>query len=349
MAIPWVIANAKGIQGMGPLVSVIVPVYNVEKYLDRCLDSIINQTYSDIEIIVVNDGSTDNSYSIICEYQRKDERIKLINQKNKGLSAARNIGIQNCCGEYVFFVDSDDIIAYKTIESFMNVAKASGADYVCSESFNFSDEDEEAAWRHINNIVPERNDYIIFDNNDLIKGMFYQRPSITGAYLKLYKYNLFDNITFPEGHYYEDFATTFRFILEAKCIAFISERYYGYRIRNGSIMSQPFNRRKLDCLWITDLLEKEFASSEEEMLNAVSCGIFRINRIVYSQISLDNLDESRVFDVIKKYRKNVLINKNVKAYERVLALSSYMGKHIFKCTLWGFGVMRLARIRRQVV
>lgn len=99
-----------------PLISIIVPVYNTEQYLSKCLDSLINQTYKNIEIICVNDGSTDNSADILNEYDKKDKRVRMISQKNCGLSATRNTGLKNCCGEYVMFLDSDDWIDFDTCE-----------------------------------------------------------------------------------------------------------------------------------------------------------------------------------------------------------------------------------------
>ena len=100
-------------------ISIIIPVYNVENYLAECLNSVVNQTYRNIEIIIVNDGSTDNSFSIIQQYQLQDERIKIINQENQGLSAARNAGMKVASGEYLWFVDSDDYVAINACEEFV--------------------------------------------------------------------------------------------------------------------------------------------------------------------------------------------------------------------------------------
>ena len=112
------------------LVSIIIPVYNVRKYLEECLDSVINQTYKNIEIICVNDGSTDNSLELLYEYSKKDSRIKIIDKKNGGVSSARNLGIKNAIGEYIYFVDSDDWIELNLIEEFVNVIKTEEVDIV---------------------------------------------------------------------------------------------------------------------------------------------------------------------------------------------------------------------------
>ena len=112
------------------LISIIIPVYNVRKYLEECLDSVINQTYKNIEIICVNDGSTDNSLELLYEYSKKDSRIKIIDKKNGGVSSARNLGIKNAIGEYIYFVDSDDWIELNLIEEFVNVIKTEEVDIV---------------------------------------------------------------------------------------------------------------------------------------------------------------------------------------------------------------------------
>ena len=108
---------------MNPLVSVIIPIYNVEKYLGRCLDSVINQDYKNIEIILINDGATDNSLNIAIDYQKKDKRIKVFSQKNQGLSAARNTGLDKAVGNYITFIDSDDYVSKDYVSYMFNLLK----------------------------------------------------------------------------------------------------------------------------------------------------------------------------------------------------------------------------------
>ena len=118
-------------------ISIIIPVYNVEGYLVECLNSVVNQTYRDIEIIIVNDGSTDSSFSIIQQYQLQDERIKIINQENQGLSAARNAGIKKVSGEYIWFVDSDDYITIDACEKIVEKLKQNNYDLLIVGRFRF--------------------------------------------------------------------------------------------------------------------------------------------------------------------------------------------------------------------
>ena len=115
---------------MSVKLSVIVPVYNTEKYLERCIDSIVNQTFKNVEILLINDGSTDNSIEICRRYEKNDERIKLINKQNSGVSETRNIGIENATGEFITFVDSDDEIALNMYEQMIGAANEKDADIV---------------------------------------------------------------------------------------------------------------------------------------------------------------------------------------------------------------------------
>ena len=125
---------------MNPLISVIVPVYNVEDYLISCMDSIINQTLENIEVICINDGSTDESLKILKEYEKKDERVKVYSKQNSGQGTARNFGLENAIGEYVLFVDSDDWIDIETCEILYDVAKSKELDLLIFLATNFDDE-----------------------------------------------------------------------------------------------------------------------------------------------------------------------------------------------------------------
>ena len=120
---------------MGNLVSIVIPIYNVEKYLNECVDSVIVQTYHDLEIILVDDGSTDNSGKLCDEYKKIDDRIKVIHQKNGGLSAARNTGMDSAIGEYLYFLDSDDYIEPQTVERLVDTIEQEKADIVLFDGY----------------------------------------------------------------------------------------------------------------------------------------------------------------------------------------------------------------------
>lgn len=329
---------------MNMLVSVIVPVYNVEQYLPSCIESIICQDYSNIEVIIINDGSTDKSFEIAKIYAEKDQRIKVFSQLNAGLSAARNAGVVKSKGDYILFVDSDDFISHNMVSRFLKVSELTGADYVCSESENFVGGNEKFAKKCINSYNEEDIPYELLEKKDALIGMFYQKPSITGAYLKLYKKELIDGIPFPEGRYFEDLATTYKYIEKSSCIAFIKEKHYAYRIRTNSIMNQKFSVRKMDCVWVSDIIEKDLAKSNEAIRKAMACGIFRLNRIAYMQTPIGSKYSRIIFINIKKYRKRVLLDTNAKLYERLLAFFSYCGKAVFRTSLYFFSLLRLISI-----
>lgn len=211
------------------LISVIVPIYNVEKYLPRCIESIINQTYKNLEIILVDDESPDNCGRICDEYMEKDARIKVIHQKNKGLSGARNSGIDIATGEYLAFVDSDDYIEPIMYETLYNDIQEHDAGMsICSRYYEFEDghrveryklEQEVKVYSGKEAIV-EMNNYSSFDMS---------------AWDKLYKRELFKEIRFPQGKLSEDFFIMFRLLDKARKVTFNPKPLYIYVQRNNSI------------------------------------------------------------------------------------------------------------------
>ena len=200
---------------MNPLVSIIVPVFNVEKYLEECLDSILNQTYENIEVILVDDGSTDSSGKICDEYLKKDSKIKVFHKTNGGLSDARNYGVENSNGEYIIFVDSDDYLSKYTLEFSIKEIKDAAADILV---FAIKREKEEKEILEYKKNIFNREEGII----ELFKGNLY-RFSACG---KIYKTNIVKKYKFPEGKIHEDQATTYKYFLDANKIAYIV--YVGY-------------------------------------------------------------------------------------------------------------------------
>ena len=206
-------------------ISIIVPIYNVDKYLRRCLDSIINQTYKNIEIILVNDGSKDDSLKICKEYKKKDKRVVLIDQKNAGLSMSRNNGIDIATGDYIGFIDSDDVISIYMYEYLLKSIKESNSDIsLCP-------------FKAFNNDIVFSNDYnnISIEKDEVIKELLIDRKISSHACDKLYKKKLFNNIRFPKGKKYEDIPVIYKLFLKAKNISFVDTPLYGYYLRDDSI------------------------------------------------------------------------------------------------------------------
>uniref|UniRef100_A0A7C4RW58 Glycosyltransferase n=1 Tax=Fervidobacterium thailandense TaxID=1008305 RepID=A0A7C4RW58_9BACT len=229
---------------MDELVSVIIPVYNVENYLKKCVESLLKQTYQRLEIILVDDGSTDLSGRICDEFSGLDGRIKVFHKENGGLSDARNFGLQHASGEFVTFVDSDDIVSERYVEVLMNGISDYGAEIsICNFKMFFSESELQ--------MIPQNKASFqkILSNIDAlaeIYGPLYVQ--FTVAWGKLYKRSLFEGIKFPVGRLHEDEFTTYRLLWRAKRIVYTDEKLYFYRQRPGSIMSSFNMRRSYDSI-----------------------------------------------------------------------------------------------------
>ncbi len=223
------------------MVSVIVPVYNVEKFLKKCLDSIVKQTFHDFEVIIVNDGSTDNSGVIAQQYVENYSNVRVITQKNGGLGAARNTGIRAAKGEYLLFVDSDDTIGENTLQVLTEAANRNGADLVI---FDYMEED-------VNGNTLKISRGCLQDNPDTTllscPQLLLDWPS---ACNKLYCRKLFTNtdIYFPGRAWYEDFRTIPKILTSASHIEYVNEPFYHYLQRPGSIMHSVQVERNREIL-----------------------------------------------------------------------------------------------------
>lgn len=212
------------------LVSVIVPVYNVEKYLKKCISSIVVQTYVNIEILLVDDGSTDNSGKICDMFAQNDDRIKVYHKENGGLSSARNYGIEQAKGEFITFIDSDDYISERFIEILMSLIKKYSAE-IAFLGVELVDEYGHCVLKK-DGIAKEG----IFNHEQALKEMCLNRKTGVSACAKIYKIALFDDIRYPIGKLYEDIRTTPYLFAKAKIIAYSTQRLYYYVQRNTSIM-----------------------------------------------------------------------------------------------------------------
>ena len=328
------------------LISVIVPIYNVENYLEDCINSIINQTYKNIEIILVDDGSTDSSGELCDCYAKKDSRIVVIHKENGGLSDARNTGIKRAKGNYVSLIDSDDFICNNFIQTLYEIQRESDSDLVCCELINFYNGEEKKVYEFWDKINSEHTKYVKYDSNEIIEKSFYQHVSITGAHQKLYKKKMFEHIEFPVGRYFEDLATTFLFFKTANHVSVINKKLYAYRMRPDSIMNCTFNERKMDCIWVSDRIESVYVNSR---FQGYKCAVFRVNRLVYDQIPFRNKeDKNAVWKKIQQYRFSVLKDKNVQFYEKIIALSSFSGKYIFELCLYVFRFIRKIKYKKTL-
>ena len=217
-------------------ISIVIPVYNVEKYLMECLDSAVNQTFKDIEIICINDGSTDRSLDILKEYQESDDRIIIFNQENQGPGAARNLGINKSKGKYVYFLDSDDYLELNALEKLYNICEEKSLDFVLFKLLNFNDKTGKTFQTKYYNMafLNERIGDNVFSYKDLYDCVFNLAVSPPA---KLYRRELITDVDYPEGIIFEDNVFFLKTLLKAKRIYFLDEFLYNRRRRDDSLTS----------------------------------------------------------------------------------------------------------------
>ena len=255
------------------LISVVVPIYNVEKYLRLCLDSLLMQTYTNFEVLMINDGSPDDSANICKEYLAKDRRFQYFEKENGGLSDARNYGIEHSKGEYITFVDSDDWLKETFLEDLYEAITRTGADIALSTYIIYDD------FQSVYNI-PVIGEYYehIWMSDEFIRELpqlEMKDNSYSTSWAKLFKKELFCTIRFPKGKLIEDTRTNIKLFLESSRLVYINKCLYFYRIRGGSIIQT-----------ITEKLLKDVLDTLIERLSLVTM------KGLYSNIYKETLLES---------------------------------------------------------
>lgn len=223
------------------LISVVVPIYRVEKYLRTCVESILCQTYKNIEVILVDDGSTDNCPRICDSFAEADRRIKVIHKRNGGLSDARNIGITQSKGKYISVIDADDFVENTYLQTLLNLLKKTGSDIAVCNYQMFSDNGLQ-----INYLCKSEKIEVFDDKQQIMRNFFNNKCGITVvAWNKLYKRYLFNEIEYPKGKNYEDEATTYRLFYKAKKVVYTNTPLYYYLQRQDSIMGEKMGMKNL--------------------------------------------------------------------------------------------------------
>lgn len=293
---------------MDKLVSVIVPVYNVEKYLRECIDSILKQTYINLEIILIDDGSADKSGEICDSYIEIDKRIKVIHKENGGLSEARNVGLDVCTGDIISFIDSDDYISTFFIEIMMKVMNETGCDIVALVGgTEFWDGDID-----IVNLAASGKDFVYeyYPSMKVLAYMLYQKIA-TGTQFKIYRKHVFENIRFPKGYLYEDVATTYKAFFNADKAAVVSGKLYAYRKRKDSIIRQAFSEKKLVAMEIFDQLINDEKISNAGLSEAAASRGYAMLYSVFLQIPEDDIEtQLLIWKKLSTVRKTILLDKS---------------------------------------
>lgn len=238
----------KKLQQGASLVSIIIPVFNVAELLGRCVDSVFAQTYQNLEIILINDGSTDSSGELCDIYAQRDPRVRVIHQTNQGLSAARNTGLAIASGEFVSFIDSDDVVAPTLIEHLLDLCLVYHTDLSICSFVEFS-----SVMPLADTALPSNADDIrLASTLDTLNGMLLDQGFTVSAWGKLYARSIFQGVRFPVGRLYEDVGTTYRLVLQCDKIAISNAPLYFYYQNPASITQQPFSMKKLDLISLTD-------------------------------------------------------------------------------------------------
>ncbi len=291
---------------MEPLISVIIPVFNVEDYLDYCLKSVIEQEYKNLEIILVDDGSSDSSGGICEEYAKKDSRIKVIHKKNGGLSSARNVGLDVMTGDYISFVDSDDYIRVDYISQMVRYIVEDKTDLViCSTKKTTSNKDYR--------FVPQKsNKHFVYDSPTIkIKMISKKVPMYSVS--KLFKASFKEELRFPEGKLFEDIVSTWNVIKKVNNVTFSTDELYYYRQRTGSIVNSNYNHNRMDQLFFSESIYEEI-SDKGVLKNVAGTRCFFAAVDTYALVSKDYPEDiNLIINSIIKHRVEVLkYGKNIK-------------------------------------
>lgn len=244
-----------------PVISIIVPIYNVENYLEECLKSICNQTERNLEIILINDGSSDRSLKICEEYLSEDDRIILINQNRKGVSAARNAGVTKASGEYIGFVDSDDWILPDMYKNLLELAIEHDSDItICGHARQFGER-----------LTSFRTDceLLILNKEDGLKELFKGNIYRFALWNKIYKAACFQDVVFPEGKIHEDLAVAHLIFMNSEKTVVTSRTGYIYRYREKSILTSRFHMGRMDSFAAWDKIIEDLRSTHPEVMNEV--------------------------------------------------------------------------------
>lgn len=274
--------------------SIIVPVYNVAEYLERCLNSLINQTLNEIEIICVNDGSTDNSLCILEKFAGLDKRIKIINQKNKGLSGARNTGIKLVQGEYFGFLDSDDWVDLDYFEKLYKRAKN------CDADISLGDFIRKGKFKHKIRLKLNKEEEFVGDNEKFYGSQFYHFPCVWN---KIYKTSKFNDLRFIEGIYFEDGPYTIQALHRANKVVTCCNTYLYYFVNPNSIV-KTLNKRK----------EQDMYNSSKFILNYIKDNMQIQDKGIYYETFAQKLWRIKLYSTVenlyyKKYYIHLLFWK----------------------------------------
>ncbi len=312
-----------------PLISVIVPVYNSEQYLSRCVESILNQSYSNLEIILVDDGSQDNCGSMCDTFAKNDRRIKVIHRKNGGSSDARNAGLDIATGKYLAFVDSDDFIHKNFVKRLFEICEENHCE-IAQCSFEHGKKNNFSSSVNTKTTVQVST----FDHIRIFRG----RKLKIAAWGKLYKSILFSNIRFPLRKIHEDEFVTYKVVYAANRVAILKDKLYYYYQSENSIMRKQRTEVRLDFIEAYTERIAFFQNLRETELETLSKKELAVRAMLYNIKNKNTYNSKEVSDkllrICRNNSKGLLFNRRIALYERIL-LNAFLLLPDFNARLLG--------------
>ena len=299
---------------MGSLISIVIPVYNVKKYLSKCIDSVISQTYSNIEIILVDDGSNDGCSEMCDKYKKNDNRVIVIHKENGGLSDARNVGIKIARGEYITFIDSDDFIEKNYIEYLYSLINENNSDLAICEYKYITEKNQ------ILNKFDDNGCVNVFSRKEALIELCNEKMFSNSAWGKLYLTKCFCDIEYPKGKLFEDIPTTYKLFAKCNSIVFGKKALYNYLYRNDAISKQKFSLNRLDSITFVEEMTNYINEQYPDSISICKKRKFVEYVYVYKSLCLDKDFDRRISRKIYKKMINVndgifsLLSKKMKIY-----------------------------------
>lgn len=306
-----------------PLVSIIIPIYKAERYLNATVDSVLTQTYQNLEVVLIDDGSPDRSGAICDEYAQKDSRVLVIHKENGGQGMGRNVGMDNCSGDYIMFLDSDDLMAQDCVEYLLTICAENDCDMaVCDVAF-FND-----------GAVP------IFDlglgwkaeeltRHEAVKRWLYGslRGGLEG---KLFPRKMLDALRNPEGIYYEDIRPLYHALCAAECVALGLAKKSGYRDRSSGQSKERFSLREMSCVYEMGYVYDDVTAKYPDLLKAAASPKLSANAHVFIKIQDKAFSQQldMCWENIEALRWTVLSDPSARKKAWCFALLSYSGKEL---------------------
>ena len=282
------------------MITVVIPIYNTGHYLRFCLDSVLAQTYKNIEVICIDDGSTDDCPQICEEYASRDNRIRVVHRENGGLSIARNNGIEIANGEYITFIDSDDMIDSDMLQYLYERIISCQADISVCQSQRINENNAIIECKLRNN---KRQDALIDGNESCMYNLFVNPWINITAWGKLYKTELFSDIRYPENRYHEDVFTTYKLMAKTNRMVVGDAPKYLYRIRSASITQQTFSPKHLDAIY-GKLEMRNFIRDHYPVLLKYANGgvVYAANQCLYKMAQADCKNKEHIDFLQRQYR-----------------------------------------------